>query len=96
MYIIAAGSWPCNKINTFAWFKENTQYLEESYDPTDRSNAFTRALESEKFLLGIFYNNPDKKTFEDNIGIYSQNKTPLWQRDDDRMKKLSDLLDSKR
>ena len=90
---------PCvsfNKINTFAWFKEHTRYLEESYDPTDRNHAFARALETEKFLLGIFYVNPDKKTFEDNVGIYSQDKTPLWQRDDDRIKMLSDLLDSKR
>lgn len=90
---------PCvsfNKINTFGWFKEHTQYLEESYDPADRNHAFARALEKEKFLLGIFYVNPDKKTFGDNIGIYSQDKTPLWQRDDDRTKKLSDLLDSKR
>ena len=90
---------PCvsfNKINTYAWFKENTQYLEESYDPADRSNAFRRALENEKFLLGIFYVNPNKNTFEDNIGIYSKDKAPLWQRDDDRMKILSELFDSQK
>jgi len=90
---------PCvsfNKINTYAWFKENTQYLEESYDPEDRSHAFTLALETEKFLLGIFYLNPNKKIFEDSIGIYSKDKKPLWQRDDDRMKILSGLFDSKK
>lgn len=90
---------PCvsfNKINTFAWFKENTQYLEESYEPADRSHAFAQALENQKFLLGIFYVNPNKKTFEDSVGIYSEDNVPLWQRDDDRMKILSELFDSKK
>lgn len=89
---------PCisfNKTNTFAWFKEHTQYLEESYDPTDRRGAFAQALETQKLRLGVFYMNPDKKTFEENIGIYSREKTSLWKRDNDRREKLSRLIDSK-
>src|SRR5512136_2083674 len=52
---------PCvtyNKVNTYQWFKENTYYLDASYDPHDRMEAFRRASEVEKLPLGIFYLNP--------------------------------------
>jgi len=63
---------PCvtfNKINTFMWFKENTYYLEESYNPNDRIEAFKRAIETvedgKKLPLGIFYINENKTVFEE-------------------------------
>jgi 2-oxoglutarate ferredoxin oxidoreductase subunit beta len=73
---------PCvsfNKYNTYQWFKEHTYYLDERYDPTDRTAAFAKALEAEKLPLGIFYINP-KQTFEDNFEIYKDNFEPLYQR----------------
>lgn len=86
---------PCvtfNKINTWQWFKEHTYYLEDSHDPHDRVAAFKRALETEKLPLGVFYINPNKTTFEDNIGIYKEDKRPLFEREPDfvRLKKLID------
>ena len=90
---------PCvsfNKVNTQTWFKEHTYYLEDSHDSTDRMSAFQRALEKEKFPLGIFYKNSDKVTFVENVGVYSQDKTPLSLRDSERVKKLNDLLESKK
>lgn len=89
---------PCvsfNKINTLAWFKENTRYLKPNHEPLDRNRALARAMEDKKSLLGIFYINPDKKTFEDNLGIYARAKTPLWKRDEKRLGKLSKLIASK-
>lgn len=77
---------PCvtfNKINTWQWFKEHTYYLADSYDPRDRSAAFKRALETDKLPLGIFYINPNKSTFEDNVGIYQQDNRPLFEREPD-------------
>ena len=77
---------PCvtfNKINTWQWFKEHTYYLEDSYDPRDRSAAFKRALEIDKLPLGIFYINPNKSSFEDNVGIYQQDSRPLFERGPD-------------
>ena len=77
---------PCvtfNKINTWQWFKEHTYYLEDSYDPHDRSAAFKRALETDKMPLGIFYINPNKSTFEENSGIYQQDNRPLFEREPD-------------
>lgn len=77
---------PCvtfNKINTWQWFKEHTYYLEDSYDPHDRSVAFKRALETDKLPLGVFYINPNKNTFEDNVGVYQQDNRPLFEREPD-------------
>jgi 2-oxoglutarate ferredoxin oxidoreductase subunit beta len=74
---------PCvtfNKINTVQWFKDNTYWLEDSYDPTDRKLAFQKAVETEKLPLGIFYIN-SRTTFEENIGIYKDDKKPLYQRE---------------
>jgi len=90
---------PCvsfNKVNTHSWFKDHTYYLEDSHDPADRMSAFQKATEREKFPLGIFYKNPDKATFEENVGIYAQDKTPLSLRDMERMTKLNDLLETKK
>jgi 2-oxoglutarate ferredoxin oxidoreductase subunit beta len=86
---------PCvtfNKINTWQWFKEHTYYLEETHDPHDRSAAFRKATETDRMPLGIFYINPNKTTFEDEIGIYSEDKRPLYERepDYDRLQKLID------
>lgn len=57
---------PCvsfNRQNTYQWFREHTYYLEESYDPGNRIEAFRRSVETEKMPLGILYINPGKPTF---------------------------------
>ncbi|MBV9646805.1 MAG: 2-oxoacid:ferredoxin oxidoreductase subunit beta [Candidatus Eremiobacteraeota bacterium] len=60
---------PCvtyNKINTYAWFKENvedvTQHTE--YDPTNRSQAFEVLTRTGKIPLGILYRE-ERPTFEE-------------------------------
>ncbi|NIM89658.1 MAG: 2-oxoacid ferredoxin oxidoreductase [Candidatus Aminicenantes bacterium] len=90
---------PCvsyNKVNTYQWFKEHTYYLEDSHDPLDRLKAFEKALEMEKFPLGVFYLNPSKKTFEENSGVYQENKIPLSRRKTERKEKLKALIHSKK
>ncbi|HUT28989.1 MAG TPA: thiamine pyrophosphate-dependent enzyme [Sedimentisphaerales bacterium] len=87
---------PCvtfNKTNTYQWFKEHCYYLEDSYNPEDRTAAFERATETEKLPLGIFYIKTNKKTFEENIAIYAQNDRPLYKREPD-MEKLRKLIES--
>ncbi|MFO7890426.1 MAG: thiamine pyrophosphate-dependent enzyme [bacterium] len=74
---------PCvsfNKVNTYKWFKENTYYLEEKYDPRNKVEAFTRASETEKFPLGILYKNTDKKSFEQSLTVYQKDKSPVINR----------------
>jgi len=74
---------PCvtfNRVNTYQWFRENTYYLED-HDPADRGEAFQRASEPGPYPLGVFYQNPGKKTFEENLSVYSDDDRPLYQRD---------------
>jgi len=88
---------PCvsfNKVNTYQWFKENTYYLEDSYDPADRQAAFHHALESEKIPLGIFYRHESRPTFEATLSAYREDKTPLPERKVD-FKKLEEWINSK-
>ncbi len=73
---------PCvtfNKVNTFAWFKERVYYLDDSWNPRDRQAAFAKALEHDRFPLGVFYLNP-KPTFESQLIAYQGNDTPVIQR----------------
>ena len=89
---------PCvtfNKLNTYDWFRENTYYLEDSYDPHDRNQAFRRATETDQYPLGIFYLNPDKKTFEEGLTVYNRDKSPLYTREFD-MEKLRQLIATKK
>lgn len=63
---------PCvifNKINTYQWFRENTYYLSENYDPTDRKLAFEKAIETEKLPLGVIYRRDERELYEDLLGI---------------------------
>lgn len=74
---------PCvsfNRVNTFQWFNENTYYLDDSHNPNDREAAFAKAIEKERFALGVFYINPDKKTFEESLYVYSEEETPIIRR----------------
>jgi len=80
---------PCvtfNKHNTYQWFKDNTYYLDESYDCHNRDHAFSKATEIDKLPLGIFYKSPDKSTFEDNVGIYEEDDSPLFRQNLDYQK----------
>jgi 2-oxoglutarate ferredoxin oxidoreductase subunit beta len=84
---------PCvsyNDLNTFRWFRENTYYLEDSHDPSDREAAFGKAIEKEKLPLGIFYVNP-KPTFEEDLSVYREGKDPLYKRVPD-IEVLSELI----
>ncbi|MGQ9665258.1 MAG: thiamine pyrophosphate-dependent enzyme [bacterium] len=86
---------PCvsfNRVNTYEWFKNNTYYLEDAYNPQDRIEAFKRATETDRLPLGIFYINENKKTFEENLIVYKIDKTPLWSRGEKRMAKFTGFL----
>ncbi|MFH0876464.1 MAG: thiamine pyrophosphate-dependent enzyme [archaeon] len=85
---------PCvtfNKVNTYQWFRENTYYLEENYDPTNKTEAFKRATEIDRLALGVFYKSPAKKTFEENIGVYETDKRAMFEREVD-MEKVRKLI----
>ena len=63
---------PCvifNKMNTYQWFKENTYYLPDDYDPSDRTRAFEKAIETEKLPLGVIYRRDGRELYEDLLSI---------------------------
>lgn len=71
---------PCvtfNKVNTYQWYRENTYILPDSYDPTDRLQAFKIATDTSKFALGVIYKNPNKPIFEEQLAPYKTDKTPV-------------------
>jgi 2-oxoglutarate ferredoxin oxidoreductase subunit beta len=85
---------PClsfNKTNSFKWFKENTYYLPDGYDPSDRAGAFTKSLAEEPFPLGIIYQSNHRATFEENLEVYKNNKSPLFKREVDIKKVESEI-----
>jgi len=75
---------PCvsfNKINTFKWFKDETKWLDDSWDSSDRAKSFAKALEEEPFPLGVIYESNHRPTFEDELPVYRDDKTALIDRD---------------
>lgn len=82
---------PCvtfNKICTSSFYKENTYYLDENYDPTDKQAALLKAQEfgEKKIPLGIFYKE-ERPTAESMFPQIAQ--TPLV----DQEPKLDSLTD---
>lgn len=65
---------PCvsfNKVNTYAWYRQNTYELDSQYDPTDRMQAMAKAFEEGPFPLGILYRNPQHKpTIEEQLVVH--------------------------
>lgn len=80
---------PCvtfNKINTFKWFKDNSYYIPDDFDTSDRVKAFKKSLEEEPFPLGIIYQSNHRTTFEENLEVYKRDKLPLYRNEVDSKK----------
>jgi 2-oxoglutarate ferredoxin oxidoreductase subunit beta len=87
---------PCvtfNRVNTFQWYKENSYYLDDDYDPYDQVNALKTATQSKNLPLGIIYLNPNRPIYEESIQIYKKDKRPLYLRDLD-IDKFKSLMES--
>lgn len=85
---------PCvtfNKLNNHAWFKANSYYVDENYDPSKIENAMKLALDVEKHALGVLYQNMEKESFERQLNLYKTDFTPLIKRKRD-MEKVNELL----
>jgi 2-oxoglutarate ferredoxin oxidoreductase subunit beta len=85
---------PCvsfNKVNTFKWFKDNTYYVDENYDNTDKIEAIKKAFETDKLPLGVIYKNEKNKTFNENLNAYKNDNRPLYKRKVN-LKKVEKLL----
>lgn len=86
---------PCvsfNKINTYKWFKENTYYIDDSHDTSCRIKAFGKAIETDKFPLGIFYINENKTVFEETPPNFEIAKFSFFERRKGRKEKLKNAI----
>jgi 2-oxoglutarate ferredoxin oxidoreductase subunit beta len=68
---------PCvtfNKVNTYDWFKEHIVDLDQfsDYDPTNRTMAMTKIMETQGMLTGIIYQDKQKKSYEQLIPGFKQ------------------------
>ena len=89
---------PCvsfNKFNTYEWFKANTTYLDDEYDPSDRQAAFGIASEEGKMALGVIYENSERPCFEETTTLKKDELGPVYKRRPD-LKRLGELVDSRR
>ncbi len=73
-----------NKLNTWQWFKHNTEEIPKSHDPENREAAFAMALRQDPWMLGVFYKNSVKLPFEMHQKLYEKQNTPLFMRQTDR------------
>jgi len=69
---------PCvtfNKINTFEYFLKNSYKLDHSHNQEHMESALLKALEpmSEKFPLGILYQNKEKLPFHEELPALEEN-----------------------
>lgn len=74
---------PCvsfNRTNTYQWYKDNTYYLPDSHDPSDRSAAFSEATRTDKYPLGILYQTTARPVFNECHPAYEHDRRPLHQR----------------
>lgn len=84
---------PCvvfNKQNTYQWFKENTYYLDDTHDKTDRMKAMTLAFNTERMPLGILYQETGRPSYETLVRTDAE---PLHEKVLDE-EKLNELLKS--
>lgn len=82
---------PCvvfNKQNTYQWFKENTYYLDEAHDKTDKMKALELAFHLEHMPLGILYQTTGRPTYET---LVREGDEPLYQKTPNKQL-LDDLL----
>jgi 2-oxoglutarate/2-oxoacid ferredoxin oxidoreductase subunit beta len=87
---------PCvtyNKVNTFAWYKNNSYWLAQGeHNAQDFNAAMGLALNQDKFALGILYQTSEKTPFHKAHPFYVNDATPLVDRPKRDIKKVNELL----
>ena len=86
---------PCvtyNKVNTFAWYKKNTYWLDENHDPKNKEAAMKLALDTERLACGVLYQNTDTADYFTRNPFYKGDDRPFYTktRDLDAVQKLLD------
>ena len=86
---------PCvtfNKTNNYKWYQDHTYYLDDAWDPTNRPAAFAKAIEKDRYCLGVIYTAAPKPVFEEAVPGNLNDKTPLPFRQPADPRKLESLM----
>lgn len=89
---------PCvsfNKVNTYKWFRDHTYYPEDTDEPRERNTAMLLALEADPYPLGVLYEDNERRSFEENTGIFEDDPRPLYARELD-VEKLGALIEKQK
>ena len=86
---------PCvtyNKVNTFAWYKKNTYWLDEEHDPSNKDAALKLALDTERLACGVLYQDTKTADYFTRNPFYKGDDRPFYTktRDLDAVQKLLD------
>ena len=86
---------PCvtyNKVNTFAWYKKNTYWLDEKHDPSNKDAALKLALDTERLACGVLYQDTKTADYFTRNPFYKGDDRPFYTktRDLDAVQKLLD------
>ena len=86
---------PCvtyNKVNTFAWYKKNTYWLDENHDSKNKEAAMKLALDTDRLACGVLYQNTDIADYFTRNPFYKGDDRPFYTktRDLDAVQKLLD------
>jgi 2-oxoglutarate ferredoxin oxidoreductase subunit beta len=87
---------PCvtyNKINTFAWYKQHTFWLDQTHDRSNKLSAMALALDEERLACGILYQT-ESKPYTSRHPFYQGDLTPFYRRSRD-VAKVQALVDAK-
>ncbi len=60
--------------------KTITYYLDEDYDRSNVKQALDKALDIEKYALGVLYQKEGDASFENQLHVYEEDKTPIIKR----------------
>jgi 2-oxoglutarate ferredoxin oxidoreductase subunit beta len=68
---------PCvtfNKTNTYEFYKTNLDNVDEdpTYDPHDRMTALQRVVAADNVLVGLVYEDKDRRSFESSVRSYPE------------------------
>ncbi|HVN71876.1 MAG TPA: thiamine pyrophosphate-dependent enzyme [Desulfomonilia bacterium] len=89
---------PCvsfNRTNTYQWYKDHTYPIDDTHDPSDRIAAFSLAVRTDRFALGVFYLGPGIPTFFECQAAYKTDPRPLYKHTVSR-EKIESLINAKR
>ena len=87
---------PCvtyNKINTFAWYKQHTFWLDETHDRTNKLGAMALALDEDRLACGVLYQ-AETQPYTSRHPFYQGDLTPFYRRPRD-LSKVQALVDAK-